>query len=294
VTFTPRLPSILAGQPDLHPVVSYYDRTWVDYRLVWLNERDLAIHFGYHDGRVRSHSESLINTNRVLADLAGIKPGDRVLDAGCGIAGSGVWLTENRGATVVGITPVRSQVDRARARIRKRNLHRRLTVEQADYVSTGFADASFDVVWALESVCHARSKASFYRESARLLRPGGRLVMAEYIRAKRVLPEADEKLLADWLGGWMIPDLDTREEHLAHALDAGFTDVELNDVTLNMRKSLRRLYILSLAGVPVDRVLRRLGLRGDVLHGNVVGSRRQYEALRRNCWFYGMISAVRS
>lgn len=279
---------------ELQPVVSYYDETWLDYRLLWLDSRNLAIHFGYRDGRRCSHAQSLVNTNRVLADMAGIRTGDRVLDAGCGIAGSSVWLVQNRGATVVGITPVRSQVDRARSIARQRNLRQFLTIEQADYTSTGLPDASFDVVWALESVCHAKSKAAFYREAARLLRPGGSLVMAEYIRARRDLPEADEQLLAEWLGGWMIPDLDTQEEHSDHGMEAGFTEIEVRDVTSNMRPSLRRLYALSLPGVPAGRVLRRLGLRDDVMHGNVVGSRRQYQALGRGCWFYGMISAVRS
>ena len=48
--------------------------------------------------------------NRVLADRAGIRPGQRVLDAGCGVGGSSLWLAEQRGAAVVGITPVASQV----------------------------------------------------------------------------------------------------------------------------------------------------------------------------------------
>jgi len=275
----------------LQPVVAYYDHTWIDYRLIWLNERNLAIHFGYDDGRARSHAESLLNTNRVMADLADIRCGDRVLDAGCGVAGSSIWLAENRGATVVGITPVASQVDIARSKLANRGLTESLAVTQADYTATGFPARSFDVVWALESVCHAARKADFYRESARLLRSDGRLVVAEYVRADRPMSFEHEGLLRDWLDGWMIPDLDTAEEHRRHAHTAGFTDVEVRDVTSNMRRSLRRLYALSLLGVPIGRVLHALGLRGEVLQGNVTGSRNQYLALRRDCWHYAMITA---
>ena len=172
-----------------------------------------------------------------------------------------------------------------------RDLAHAVTVEQADYTATPFRDATFDVVWALESVCHAQAKAAFYRESARLLRPGGRLVVAEYMRALRPLPSADEKLLTRWLHNWMIPDLDTMQEHGQHALDAGFSDVEVRDVTLNMRRSLRRLYVLSLAGVTTSRVLHRLRLRSAVSHGNVLGSLHQYRALRRASWAYGILCA---
>lgn len=283
-----------ALQRALQPVVAYYDHTWVDYRLIWLNERNLAIHFGYDDGRHRSHAESLLNTNRVMADLVDIRHGDRVLDAGCGVAGSSIWLAENRGATVVGITPVSSQVDIARAKIAQRGLSESLAVKQADYTATGFPAGSFDVVWALESVCHARHKVDFYRESARLLRPGGRLVMAEYVRADRPMSLENEGRLHAWLDGWMIPDLDTPDEHRRHAQTAGLTAIEVRNVTPNMRRSLRRLYALSLLGVPIGRILHALGLRGEVLQGNVTGSRNQYLALRSGCWYYAMITAQKA
>jgi cyclopropane fatty-acyl-phospholipid synthase-like methyltransferase len=280
-----------ALQHTLQPVVAYYDHTWVDYRLVWLNERNLAIHFGYDDGGARSHAESLLSTNRVMADLADIRPGDRVLDAGCGVAGSSIWLAENRGATVVGISLGGAQLDIARAKVAKRGLTESLALQRADFTATGFPAGSFDVVWALESVCHAPRKADFYRESARLLRSGGRLVMGEYVRSDRPMSLEHEGVLHDWLDGWMIPDLDTSDEHRRHAHTAGLTAVEVRDVTPHMHRSLRRLYKLSFLGVPIGRTLHALGLRGEVLQGNVAGSRNQYLALRRGCWYYAMITA---
>jgi SAM-dependent methyltransferase len=42
--------------------------------------------------------------------------------------------------------------------------------ECADYRCTPFGDASFDVVWALESLCHADDKGAFYREACRVLK----------------------------------------------------------------------------------------------------------------------------
>src|SRR5215212_516654 len=144
-------------------VIAYYDQTWLDYRLFWLNRRTLSVHFGYTDATTRGHADALLNMNRVLADRAGIQPGARVLDAGCGVGGSSIWLAQARQATVVGITPVASQVARARGFATAHKLGDRVAFEQADYTNTPFSDASFDVVWALESVCHASDKAAFYR-----------------------------------------------------------------------------------------------------------------------------------
>ncbi len=281
-------------QTRVHEIERYYTGTWLDYRCLWLDKANLAIHFGYHDDTPRSHSEGLQNTNRVLADLVAVAPGDRVFDAGCGIGGSAIWLAENRGATVVGVTTVQSQVDRARRSIRERGLDQAVAVERGDYTAPNYPDASFDVVWALESLCHAPAKAMFYRQAARLLRPGGRLVIGEYVRTSRGLDGADEGLLMDWLASWMIPDLDTPDEHVAHARAAGFDAVRVVDATPNMTRSLRRLHRLSVPGLPISYLLHRLGLRSAVGHANVVGSNRQYQALKRKLWSYALITAVKS
>jgi cyclopropane fatty-acyl-phospholipid synthase-like methyltransferase len=277
----------------LQDIDRYYTGTWLDYRCLWLDQTNLAIHFGYDDGRPWSHSESLKNTNRVLADLVGIAPGDRVFDAGCGIGGSAIWLAENCGATVVGVTVVQAQVDRANKAVRRRGLAHAICIERSDYTAPSYPEGSFDVVWALESLCHATAKAEFYRQAARLLRPGGRLVVAEYARTRRDLGEDDEHLLTDWLASWMIPDLDTPEEHTAHARAAGLHAVCVRDATPNMTRSLRRLHRLSIPGVPISRMLHLLKLRSAVSHANVVGSHRQYEALRRGLWSYAFITAVK-
>jgi tocopherol O-methyltransferase len=281
-----------SGQRDA--VVAYYDQTWLDYRLLWLNRRTLSVHFGYTDAMTRGHADTLLNMNRVLADRAGIQPGARVLDAGCGVGGSSIWLAQARGAMVVGITPVASQVARARGFAAAGKLSERIAFEQADYTNTPFPDASFDVVWALESLCHAPEKAAFYREAARLLRPGGRLVIAEYIRATRPLSAGGEQLLHRWLDGWAIPDIDTRAEHLGHAAAAGLINTHIDDITPYTRPSLRRLYQLTRWAYPLAITGRAVGIRSAIQHGNVIGSICQYQALNRGLWFYGMLSATKA
>ncbi|HEY2766495.1 MAG TPA: methyltransferase domain-containing protein [Pseudonocardiaceae bacterium] len=281
------------GGPVDQAIIDYYDETWGDYKLLWLNPDNLAVHFGYADETTGGHTDALKNMNRVLARRASIQPGDRVLDAGCGVGGSTLWLARERDADVVGITPVASQVMRARRYAAARGMADRVRFEQADYAATSFPDASFDVVWTLEALCHAPSKAAFYREAARLLRPGGRLIVAEYVRADRPVGPVGERLLHEWLDGWAIPDIDSPAEHLAHLAAAGFTDARIDDVTAHTRPSLRRLYRMAYYTFPLAVTARLLRIRTAVQHKNVVGSVRQYQALRRNAWFYSIISATK-
>src|SRR6266704_4169796 len=104
--------------PDLSRIRAYYDETWMDYRMLWLNPQNRAIHFGYWDEHTRSHTQSLFAMNRVLASHLGIHSGQRILDAGCGVGGSAIWLAKTYDVEVVGITPVESQIVRANSFMR--------------------------------------------------------------------------------------------------------------------------------------------------------------------------------
>jgi len=275
------------GQFDA--IVEYYDHTWFDYWFLWLNPGNLAVHFGYYDENTRSHSGALENLNRVLADLAEIQPGNHVLDAGCGIGGSSIWLAENRDANVVGISPVQSQLVRARKSVLRRRVGDQVHLVRGDYANTSFPDQTFDVVWAMESLCHAPSKARVYKEFFRILKPGGRLVIAEYMRKARPLDVENEQLVRDWLASWAIPDIDTADHHEQVASAAGFRDIVNRNVTAQVEPSLRRLYKLSLLGKPADRLLKRIGFRRRTR--NVDGAQKQFLALRNKAWFYAIQTA---
>ena len=291
--------------PDhLRHVVAYYDETWIDYRWFWLNRANYAIHFGYWDKTTRSHAESLINMNQALAARIGIQSAigahpwasrsiepPRVLDAGCGVGGSAVWLAREYGVRVVGITPVASQVERARRYAREQAVDHLVTFEDQDYLHTRFADASFDAIWALESVCHAPDKRAFLAEARRLLKPGGRLGIVEYYRFGRPYSDRDEHILHNWLAGWAIPDLATGAEFTAWAKEAGFTHVCLEDITPYVRPSLRHLHWIVILCYPTALFLNKLRLRSDVQHGNTRGAFYQYRALQRGLWFEGIFTA---
>ena len=277
---------------SLRSVQSYYDQTWWDYRFLWLNRRNLAFHFGYHDETTSSHAEALLNTNQHLAARARIVPGCRVLDAGCGVGGSSFWLARERGARAVGITVVHGQVEQAQRLARRQGLAERASFLQADYTCTPFAGESFDAVWALESLCHAPDKARFYREAARVLRPGGRLVVAEYMRTARPSSPDGERMLRQWLDGWAIPDLSTPAEHQRDAFEAGLREVAVEDFTAYARPSLRRLYRIAVLTYPLALSARILRFRSATQHGNVIAATRQYQALERGHWCYGILTAT--
>jgi len=279
--------------PSIKDVVQYYDETRFDYDKVWLNKDNLAVHFGFYDENAHNHSDALLNTNRVMANLADIKAGERVMDAGCGKGGSSLWIAAERGAIVTGITPVQTQIIDCEKFTKERGLVDKANFVKASYTDTPFEDNTFDVVWACESVCHAAQKSDFYKEAYRVLKPGGRLIMAEYIRCNRPLPPEQDKKIEDWLNRWAIADIDTALEHRSHSDKAGFASFLIRDYTKYARVSLRNLHQQSVRYRTLGNILNFIGVRSKTQHGNHIGSIYQWEALEMGAWFYGVVSCVK-
>lgn len=271
---------------DVH---RYYEATWFDYRLLWLDSHTRAMHFGYEQPGDRSHARSLLALNHVMAEHAHLRRGERVLDAGCGVGGTSLWLAEEYDATVVGVNVVEDHVERARRYARERHLGAQVRFEVADYARTGLPPSSFDVVWAQESACHAPDKSALAAEAFRVLRPGGRLVMAEYHIVPGRESSADLRVLQD---GWAMT-LDTEAGWRATFEAAGFTDLAVDDISDKVRRSLRRLARWCAVLGPVDGVLQKVGVRNADQRGNVEGSMALWRAFEAGDWRYGIVTATR-
>lgn len=278
---------------DNEAIIDYYDQTTFDYQLAWYKKDNPALHFGFYDKeKADSHFKALAHTNQVLAEAASIKDGDQILDAGCGMGASAFWLAKHYEVHVTGISLPAKQIQACKQVAEQIGLNDKTTFVQADYTATPFPEQSFDVIWACESVCHALQKLDFYQEAFRLLKPGGRLVMAEYLRATRPLAPKEELLLRKkWLYNWAIQDIDTSDEHLANLKKAGFKAVDLKDVNNQVQVSLRNLHEKCTRSLPIETILKILKIRTKVQHGNLIGSINQYRAFQKGLWWYALISA---
>ncbi len=283
----------LTDRPYTEAVPGYYEGTLLDYRLAWVRKRTLALHFGYWDEHTRTHARSLINMNKVMADLADLRAGQRVLDAGCGIGGPAMWLAENYRVEVVGVTLSGVQAARANKYAKKRGLDEFARFEQQDFTDTSFPDASFDVVWAQESVCHVplASKQAFMKEAHRVLRPGGQLILEDWVRLRRPFPEKDERLLKFWLSGWAIYDLATMDEYAQWAEEAGLKVIGRRDITSHTHRSLRHLWRVALFCYAPGLLMRAVRIRSAIEHGNMRSARLQWPAYKRGLWGIGTLSA---
>jgi ubiquinone/menaquinone biosynthesis C-methylase UbiE len=115
--------------------------------------------------------------SRLVADLAGVGPGDRVLDVGCG-PGAAAREAARRGAAVTGVDPAPLMLALGRRLSRGRTGHHIAFVE-GTAEALPVADRSVTVAWAISSAHHWADTGAGLRELHRVLEPGGRLIIAE-------------------------------------------------------------------------------------------------------------------
>lgn len=107
-----------------------------------------------------------------------IAPGSRMLDVGCG-AGQIAIPAARAGVHVTGVDIAANWVEHARARAAAEGLNN-AQFEEADAEQLPYPDASFDVVVSLIGAMFAPRPERVAAELVRVVRPGGRLIMANW------------------------------------------------------------------------------------------------------------------
>jgi tocopherol O-methyltransferase len=179
---------------ELHRAIrEHYDGLIDLYEEIWGEH----IHHGYWD-LGDSATDRQIAQQRTVTELAtfcGLPPSARVLDAGCGVGAAAIMLARDYGCAVEGITLSAQQVRRAAEKADEAGVADRVTFRLMDAMHTDYDDASFDAVWSLESCELMPDKAAFLAECFRVLRPGGRLLVATWCCRDANLSPAEVRLL---------------------------------------------------------------------------------------------------
>lgn len=188
-------------------ILEYY---WGEHiHLGYYNEKEMEA--GYKKKNFIQAKYDFIDEMMALGDISPSADNAvaKVLDVGCGVGGTSRYLAKKLGpdASVTGITLSPNQVKRATELAVEQGVkNAKFTVMNA--LEMEFPDNSFDIVWACESGEHMPDKEAYINEMMRVLKPGGKFVMATWCqRDDREVPfdDKDERDLRFLYEEWTHP-----------------------------------------------------------------------------------------
>ena len=150
----------------------------------WFDQyADGQLHLGYWPaGREdQSFADAARGLTRLLIEALQVDDDHRVLDVGCGVtAGPAIQLAEQTGCAVEGVTLEDSAEWIVPERAAAAGVDDRVTVHVGNAAQLPFADERFDRAWMIEMLVHVPDTETVLREVYRVLRPGGRIVIADF------------------------------------------------------------------------------------------------------------------
>jgi cyclopropane fatty-acyl-phospholipid synthase-like methyltransferase len=268
-------PLLLGGRRTAASVGAYYDLvTDISRRLYGDN-----FHFGYFPTGAETLTEAHDAHTDLVAELAGLEAGSRVLDIGCGIGAPAMRIVRRYDCDVTGVNISREQVRQGRALIAEQGMSDRVRIERGDARNLPFESASFDAIVCVEvagDICvNAADKQTLITEMFRVLKPGGGVGFSD-LALRHVASRADRRVLrgvfyddgsnlvTDWPAlfeqrGFIV------DEHRCILAETMPTWAHVRTLYAGDSSELARCYGRSVArrtGAQIDRlpeILRRLG-----------------------------------
>ncbi|KAJ1493728.1 S-adenosyl-L-methionine-dependent methyltransferase [Baffinella frigidus] len=225
-------------------IANFYDQSSPLWEEVWGEHMHMG-HYGDLGDEKKSDEQAQKDMIDRLLDFGevALPTGAKVLDVGCGVGGSSRHIARRYpGCTTTGVTLSPVQSAHAVERSAAAGLGDVTSFQVADALNLPFEDNSFDLVWTLESGEHMPGKKEWLAECYRVLKPGGRFLMATWVHketdsltcghaANPDLTKKEKKLLSRISKYYHLPEWVTLGDYKAIAKDMGFLQSKDTDWT---------------------------------------------------------------
>lgn len=211
---------------SVESIREHYDELSSNYLRFWGEH----IHHGYWQA-AESPKVAQENLVRELATRAEIAKNARVLDIGCGLGGSSLWLARTLDCDVVGITISPVQAEMARKKAKSEGLNGKVEFRVFDANQLDQFTGIYDAIWIIECSEHIFDKAQFFRNCANLLRPGGCMALCAWTSTEQLEHPEMKELVSAVCDGMLCPNLANISQYTQWLADSGFGKITADDIT---------------------------------------------------------------
>ncbi|XP_043692291.1 cycloartenol-C-24-methyltransferase [Telopea speciosissima] len=211
-------------------VNKYYDLSTSFYEFGWGE----SFHFAPRwEGE--SLRESIKRHEHFLALQLGLKPGQKVLDVGCGIGGPLREIARFSSTAITGLNNNEYQISRGKELNRITRVDKTCDFVKADFMKMTFPDNTFDAVYAIEATCHAPDALGCYNEIYRVLKPGQHFAAYEWCMTDSFdsKNQVHQKIKEEIELGNGLPDVRSTRQCLEALKLAGFEVIWEKDLALD-------------------------------------------------------------
>jgi tocopherol O-methyltransferase len=211
-------------------IVRHYDELSPFYKDIW----GVHIHHGYWKTGAERKEEAQEQLITELLARTSIKTGCRILDVGCGLGGSAIFLSKKLNAHVTGITISPAQVEIGNVLARERGADVRIIRMDAEALDL---EDSFDVVWSVEAISHLSKRGDCFRSIGRVLKRGGQLVIADWLKSPTATEEQERRFLGPVEQAMLVPRLEAPDAYMDYIRQAGITVTLFEDLSPHVLKT---------------------------------------------------------
>jgi microcystin synthetase protein McyJ len=204
----------------------------------------------------RTYPEAAAALAMLLAEAARLGPGDRVLDVGFGFGDQDLlWIDRSGVEHITGLNITELHVRKARARVEARGLGDRVDLRRGSATKIRFAEGSFHKVVTLESAFHFDTRARFFEQAFHVLRPGGRIALADLVRRPGAGPLTFKNKLICRLLSIPLANVYDRHEYVRKLAATGFEDIQCESIIRYVRAGTLKYRKLLATGIPFDEIV---------------------------------------
>ena len=211
-------------------VARHYDQLDRFYREIWGDH----VHHGLWLTGKETSDEATRNLTDAVVARAQLAPGMALCDVGCGYGQTSRIIAREQQVKVTGLTVSPAQHQYALSATQPDDS---ATFLLEDWLHNERPSASFDALIAIESTEHMADKVKVFTEAARVVKPGGRLVVCAWLANENLKPWEQRHLIEPICREGRMPGMGTETEYKRWMTDAGFEVRAADDVSMQVART---------------------------------------------------------
>ncbi len=219
-------------------VRTYYDQNTKLFLKFSISQKAQNIHRSLWKKDIKTLDEALNVSNALIqAEIESVVQTKAIItDLGCGVGASLFYIYPRlqEPAPALGLTLSPVQAKLARESAEQLGLQDQILFAEGDFTSVPLVN-NLDAVYSVEAVCHAVDPEKYFLEASRLLRSGGKLILADDYQTSNPLSQAESEWLKAYIDGWYVPGVMTVEQVITWAEKYNLRLVRNDELTPYLR-----------------------------------------------------------